>query len=141
MMPVAVRSQERQREAGVRGGVLRVELDRSGERLANEHVVVEASPARVVRAEKVGVVCVYVRGPCSRSRGAEQLELQRLGDLGRDFLLNREYVDNLAIIGGGPQVRVRRDVDELRRDAHARAGFSYTPLEHVIDAERCTDRA
>lgn len=95
----------------------------------------QAEQVRVVRFDVIGARAVPLR-----KRVAEQTYLERRRDAARDLVLNREDVRELAVVRSGPKMRVGRDVDELRGDPDVAASSANTAFEHVIDAERGSDR-
>jgi hypothetical protein len=61
------------------------------------------------------------------------------GNASGDFVLNRKYVGQTAVIALGPHVRARCCLDELGRDAHAIARFAHAPLEDVTHTQFAAD--
>ena len=69
----------------------------------------------------------------------DQVAAQRSDDRVGDFVLDREDVGQLAIVGLRPQVTVVHRVDQLRGDAHVVAGLAHAAFEDVVDLERLRD--
>ena len=72
-------------------------------------------------------------------RRAEQRDLELLDHVGRDLVLDREDVVELAVVGLRPQVRVGAGVDQLRGDPHRVAGLAHRAFEHVRHVQRARD--
>ena len=68
-----------------------------------------------------------------------KLGSQRIGDCFGDFALNTEDVDELAVIGIGPKMRIGRRPDELHVDAHLIGGFLDAALQDVGHAKLLRD--
>ena len=60
---------------------------------------------------------------------------QRGDDRGRDLVLDREDVLEVAVVALGPEVVVGRGVDQLHRDAHPLPDLAHAALDHVLHAE------
>ena len=52
-----------------------------------------------------------------------------------DFSFDREDVDQLAVVGIRPEMRVAQRIDQLHVDAHLVVGFLYAAFEDVSDPE------
>ncbi len=131
-----------ERHARPRTGVVRIQRDRRVEmfrrpsrifgRIARgEHPAVEIAlegfgHLRAFFAQRVGHV-------------PRQTDLERVGNGSGDIVLNREYVDELAVVALVPQLRIRSRLDEARTDPHARAVAADATLENVADTESFRD--
>jgi hypothetical protein len=101
------RRQHGRREPGIRGGVSRVELDRTEKGLPDLGIVGQPPHATVVRAAQISVICFDAtrwRVRHCREIGSEQLDLQSGRDAPRDLVLNFEDVGELAVESRRPQV-------------------------------------
>ena len=58
---------------------------------------------------------------------------------GRDLVLDREDVVELAVVGLRPQVRVGAGADQLRGDPHRVARLAHGAFEHVRHVQRARD--
>ena len=72
-------------------------------------------------------------------RRAEQRDLELLDHVGRDLVLDREDVVELAVVGLRPQVRVGAGLDQLRRDPHRVARLAHRAFQHVRHVQRARD--
>ena len=70
---------------------------------------------------------------------AGKLGLQRLGDCFGDFALDPEDVDELAVVGIGPQMRIAGRLDKLDVDAHLIGSFLDAALQDVGHAKLLRD--
>ena len=75
---------------------------------------------------------------CLRRR-AEQRDLELLDHVGRDLVLDREDVVELAVVGLRPQVRVGAGLDQLRRDPYRVARLAHRAFQHVRHVQRARD--
>ena len=79
------------------------------------------------------------RGPVARVRvGSGQPKRERADDFARDLVLDGEDVSEVPVITVPPDVRVRRGVDQLGRDAHPIVDLPHTALDHVAHPELAT---
>ena len=67
---------------------------------------------------------------------ARQRQFQRIHDLPRQFVLDVEYVGELAIEPVRPDMSAGHRIDQLRRDPNAVARLPNAALQNVADAER-----
>ena len=74
----------------------------------------------------------------SGSLGGDQLNAERVRDLARDLILQREEVGEIAVIAFGPDVLAGLGLDELRSDADAIAGFAQAAFEDVTARDGAT---
>ena len=70
---------------------------------------------------------------------AQQRDLELLHHVGRDLVLDREDVVELAVVGLRPQVRVGAGLDQLRGDAHRVARLAHRAFQHVRHVQRARD--
>ena len=124
--------------------VVRVERDRAaehGRRLvpgADRGLAGELAPAQV---ELVGLEVarrVALAAPFGR---AGEGALERLRDLARDLVLDREDVLEAPLPGLRPQVVAVAGTDQLRGHPHAVAGLAHAALEDRLDRELAADLA
>ena len=119
---------------------------RSVARIDRQHFAVERVGllerlGRVLQSELDGLQVERVRlgiGRARLRRRAEQRDLELLDHVGRDLVLDREDVVELAVVGLRPQVRVGAGLDQLRRDPHRLARLAHRAFEHV---RTCSVRA
>ena len=92
------------------------------------------------RSELDGLEIKRVRlgiGRACLRRRAEQRDLELLHHVGRDLVLDREDVVELAVVGLRPQVRVGAGLDQLRRDPHRVARLAHRAFQHVAPRAAC----
>ena len=77
----------------------------------------------------------------ARDADAQQPLAQRIPDGARDLVLHGEDVAHVAVVALRPELMSLRGVDELRRDAQARARLAYAAVEHEARAELLADAA
>ena len=93
-------------------------------------------------AAQVQVERLRVAGRAAGQRhllGRRQLERQGVDDLARHRFLDVEHVGHLALVAVGPQLRARRDVDEVRRDAQVVLVTPDRALDDVARAQFVAD--
>ncbi len=89
-----------------------------------------------------GDVVVGSRGrPRLSGRFADDLRKQRRRDLCGNFVLHRENIVQVAIVGVRPQVKAVVDTNQLRRDPHPVATLAHRPLEDMINIQAAPDLA
>src|SRR5205823_3672597 len=92
----------------------------------------------VLPRHQIELVCLGIVGPALLDRLlllGQELQLQRLDNRLRDFVLEGKYVFEVAIVALGPDVAPRRAIDQLRCDPHSSARLPYTALEDVANLE------
>ena len=88
-----------------------------------------------LQVERVGLGI----GRARLRRRAEQRDLELLDHVGRDLVLDREDVVELAVVGLRPQVRVGAGLDQLRRDPDRVARLAHRAFQHVRHVQRARD--
>ncbi len=68
-----------------------------------------------------------------------QLDFKFFDDLRRDFVLNGENIDEIAIVGLRPQVPVRSAFNQLRCNPDPVAGLANRSLEHIANIQGISD--
>src|SRR4029077_17240611 len=71
--------------------------------------------------------------------GFRHRRFNRIGDAPGDFVLNRKYIGQIAVIALGPHVRARRCLDKLSGDASAIAGFAHATLKDIAHPQFAAD--
>ena len=97
------------------------------------------SRARRNAALQIQRVRARIGGLCLRRRAAEQLELEPAGHGGRDLVLHREDVAQVAIEALRPHMRAVTGADESSRDAYPRPGTPHAAFEQMRDLELACD--
>ena len=125
----------RERVAGIETDRLLQELDALSER-------VRTSPVPEMAALEEGLV----RGRIDRAAPRQarsllwgQLHLNFVGDGASDVALQRQDIAQVALVLLGPQVRIRRRVNQLRGDSNAAVRSQHRALDDGIDVERLRD--
>ena len=125
----------RQRKVGVEGNGPFEESLRLSQRLFGTLVP-------QVAALQIQVVGLGARGGRLHQRTIRhELRSQRLYDCGRQLVLHREDVLELAVVGLRPHVIAVRDADELREYTQAIAVPAHAPLQHRGDVQLLADLA
>ena len=142
--PVELRAQQqigvreadvREREVGVLGLRPLEQLDRPLEGLVGSPVPLVASlPVRAI-----GLAVGRLRGADALRLFAGQLEPQRLGDLLRDVVLDRDDVLEGAIVLLAPELRAAVHVDELGLNVQVTVTLDHAPREDGADVELPAD--
>ena len=125
-------------QPGPRRGVARIDR----QHLAVERVGLLERLGGVLPPELHGLQVQRVRlgiGRARLRRRAEQRDLELLDHVGRDLVLDREDVVELAVVGLRPQVRVGAGLDQLRRDPDRVARLAHRAFEHVRHVQRARD--
>ena len=117
----------RHREAGVGLGIAGIERDRLIEERNGllERLAVYTPPKQKLPPAQEGVVRLDVADTAGAEKscfGRAKLHLQRVDDLERDLVLQRENVGEIAVVALAPEMPAGSRVDQLRSDPDAIAG-------------------
>src|SRR5437763_16831177 len=90
-------------------------------------------------AEQVEIICFETSRLLNRYRAAQVTELKCFGDRLHDrvcnFILHREYVFELSLVGLRPESGIVLDADEARSHTQSRARASHTCFENESNTE------
>ncbi len=71
--------------------------------------------------------------------GLQELRLDCSDNLPGDFVLQGEDVCQIAVVAVGPDVVIRRGIDQLRGNAHTITALAHAALQHVAHAQFAGD--
>ena len=99
------------------------------------------APARVlvegVASFQIQTVRFGVHDPRAIERLHENIDAP--GDIGGDFALEIENLADVAFVRLCPQVHVRGNLDQLRRDPHAASGVGHGTFHDRVDVQLPAD--
>ena len=130
-----------QRPADMRIGIIRVDRNRLVEACDGLGLVVGIETNEVVAATQNRLVRREMGRWASRERPMRQANPELRCNAVGDFVLNREHVDEVAIVALRPNLRAVRGGNQTSVNANPPAGGSDAALEEVVHAESFGDSA
>ncbi len=67
--------------------------------------------------------------------GVRQIDLERIDDLPRQFVLDFEYVGEVAVEAVGPDVPAGGRIDQLGGDPYPVARLAHAAFQHIANAQ------
>ena len=127
------------RQAGIRRGVLWVDLSRPLEVCDRLRQVLFVVPPQMVASDEILLMGGGVDGDGRRHPSTffrRDLNPDLVGDYARHFALQLQHVRQLALVFACPQVRIGRGVNQLNADLHAITCALHRAFDHPVDIQR-----